>query len=140
MKKLAIVAGVSGLLSVAVVLWLLSLNRPEFSEVRRAPRPQADEFAVSYEINPGPTVGYKYAVHLQSGKDSESGERGPELWKSYKVEPVRVRWAGRDTLLVYVDNNHSYRWSVHEHNRRGIRVRTIWVEPSDSMSRPLPVR
>ncbi|MEQ1832268.1 MAG: hypothetical protein ABL977_04370 [Candidatus Eisenbacteria bacterium] len=137
MKRIAIVAVVGGLVSVALVLWLLSFDQPEFSEVRRTQRPQGDEFAVNYMVNQGgATVGYGYAVHLQSGRDSAIGKRGPELWNSYKVEPVRVEWAGRDTLTVFVDNNHSYKWSVHEHNRRGIRVRTMWVEPSDSTSIP----
>src|SRR5258708_28995147 len=97
-----------------------------------------NEFAVVHEINPGPTVGFAYAVHLQTIEDAAAGRRGLEMWNSYEIEPARVLWAGPDTLEVVVDSNYSYRWSVHEHGKHGIRVRTVWIEPGGSSVSPPP--
>jgi hypothetical protein len=135
-KRAWIALAVAGFFSAGVLFMMYATNRPEYREVNRARRPGSNESAVTYEINPGPTVGFAYAVHLMTNREASARKRGPEMWNSYQVEPSRVVWAGRDTLEVFVDNNRGSRWSIHEHGKQGVRVRTVWVEPGDSTNTP----
>jgi hypothetical protein len=139
MKISWIVLALAGLVSIAVVFMWFAVDRPVFRELSRAVRPGPDDFAVVHEINPGATVGFKYAVHLLTIKDAINHRRGSELWNSYIVKPRGVVWAGPDTLEVLVEKTpecREYGWSIHEHGRGGIRVRTVWVEPGDSTAKP----
>jgi hypothetical protein len=136
-RRVGIAVFVAGLFSLGVVVALHALMPlGEYRELTRAQRPGTKEFAVVHEIYHGDTVGMGYAVSSLSSEDVAGGRRGPKLWDSYEVEPARVVWSGRDSLAVVVDNHYGYRWSVHEHGRRGIRVRTVWVEPGVSSARP----
>ena len=80
---------------------------------------------------PLPATGVTVSV---AGRNAPATASADGSW----FAPLPTAVGAGDTLEVVVDSNYSYRWSVHEHGKHGIRVRTVWIEPGGSSVSPPP--
>jgi hypothetical protein len=70
----------------------------------------------------------EYRVRVTRGPAFRSEHRQTtEVWRSQGVQPLKLEWQGRDTLIVTVDRESDtiHRWRARGANRLRVQVRTV---------------
>jgi hypothetical protein len=134
---------VASILLVALVVGAVLFLPPAFRVIRedsqvsyaeegRYPRPSlSDTWAGVFSAYSGGLIGATWSqVYLLSSSDSLPGKSNRLLWRAKRIDVQKLEWHTRDSLEVFVVNNSGlrlYRYTISEHSRDGIKVRTIEV-------------
>lgn len=86
------------LLALVLLLPVLSGCSEARRTMRESRSPNGTLIARVIEINPGPTVGFKYEVEISES----SSQARRAVFRSYQVEPMAIEWHGEDSIEVTV--------------------------------------